>query len=69
MIAETIGIITTGGGGIWAAWVKVFRPYWKLQKKKSEERDKKLTEIRDELRYNGGSSLKDMVFQISKKNR
>lgn len=66
-IEATLGIISAGGGIVWASWTKGIKPYIRNQKKKVRERDEKLTEIRDELRYNGGSSLKDMVFKISKK--
>jgi len=66
-IEAVIGVVTTAGGGLWAAWVKAIKPYLRSQKIKQAERDKKLTEIRDELKYNGGTSLKDMVLKIDTK--
>lgn len=67
MIAEAIGIITTGGGGVWAAWVKVLRPYMKSQKKKSDERDAKIDKIANELIYGNGTTLKQVIFKIDDK--
>lgn len=55
------------GGAIGAgatAWTKVVRPYMRRSKAKKQEYFDKLNEIHQELRFNGGSSIKDAIFEL-----
>lgn len=63
--------IVKGGIGLVAgaavAWRKIVRPYMRRLKVKRQEYYDKLNEIHQELRFNGGSSLKDVIFEVKNK--
>lgn len=60
LLATAGGIITAGVG----AYTKVIKPILAEEKKRKAEVLKKITEIRNELSLNGGSSIKDAIGRI-----
>ena len=66
-IKATLGIIGTVGAGAWWAWTKLIKPAIIAEKKKKKEFYEKMNEMHQELKFNGGSSLKDVVFKIDEK--
>jgi len=66
-VKEILGIITAGGGIIWGGWKYGAKPLIAKNKKAKAEWIGKITEIRDELKFNGGSSLKDAVYHVKNK--
>lgn len=61
---QVLGIISAGGGICWGAWKYLLKPEIKKTKAKKAEMLLKVSEIWHELRFNGGSSLKDAVFKV-----
>ena len=57
------GVATTGTGLVWL-WRKVIKPYLDKRNAEKNEWKNKIAEIHAELKYNGGSSLKDAVFRL-----
>ena len=66
-LKATLGIIGTLGAGAWWAWVKLVKPVVIANKRKKEEFYNKMNEMHHELKFNGGTSLKDVVFKIDEK--
>lgn len=64
LIIKTVGGAATAGVGLVGFWRKVIKPY--LNKKNAEKNEwkEKILEIHAELKFNGGSSLKDAVFRL-----
>jgi PAS domain S-box-containing protein len=60
IIAASAGAITA----VATAYTKVVRPFLVEEKKRKEELIKKINEIKGELTFNGGSSLKDAVYRV-----
>lgn len=63
-IEATLGIIGSGGGICWSVYRYGLKPILKKERDKKDEWIKKIGEIRDELKFNGGSSLKDVVYLV-----
>lgn len=66
-VEAILGIIGGAGSIGWGVWKKGIQPVIKKEKKKKEEFYRKMDEMHTELRFNGGSSLKDAVFNIRDK--
>lgn len=65
-LTEAVATAATAGGGIWGFWTKVAKPYMKSRKEKRDEVYNKIAEIHAELKFNGGSSIKDAVLRLER---
>lgn len=63
IISGGVGLVAAGAG----AWRKIAIPYMRKAKAKKQEYYDKVNEIHQELRFNGGSSLKDVIFEVKNK--
>lgn len=61
---EIIAFITAGGGLLWSGYKWLLKPQIKKAKEKKREYLKKIEDIHAELKFNGGTSIKDAVFKI-----
>lgn len=61
---ELIGAVATVGGTAYAGWAKLINPYLRKERKKKNEMLEKINSIHGELKFNGGSSLKDAIFDL-----
>ena len=64
---EILGLIAVGSGLLWSGYKYGLKPVILKNKKAKSEWIGKITEIRDELKFNGGSSLKDAVYHVKNK--
>lgn len=64
MEIELIGVITTVAGSVYAGWAKLINPYLRKERKKKEDMLSKISSIHSELRFNGGGSIKDAIFDL-----
>jgi PAS domain-containing protein len=63
LLATIGGVITAGVG----AYTKVVKPILEEEKKRKAELLQKIDDIKGELSFNGGGSLKDVVYRIEGK--
>lgn len=63
LITGGVGLVVSVAG----AWTKIVRPYMRKEKAKKQEYYNKLNEIHQELKFNGGSSIKDVIFEVKNK--
>lgn len=63
---EMIGGASTGAGLLWGAWKKVIRPYLEKRKKEKRKLFDMVEAMHAELKFNGGSSIKDAVLRLEK---
>jgi len=63
-LTATIGIISGIGGIGWAVWTKGVNPLIKREKERKAIDRMKLADIHAELRFNGGGSIKDAIFDL-----
>ena len=63
MGVETATLEVTGKGIGWF-FTNVIKPYLTRRKRREQDILKKITEIHAELKFNGGSSIKDAIFDI-----
>lgn len=66
-VEAILGIIGGAGSIGWGIWKKGIQPVLKKEKKKKEEFYRKMDEMHAELKFNGGTTLKDVVFEIKGK--
>ncbi len=67
IIGEAAGAVCTIGGGGWAVWTKFLKPRILKSRKKKNELFEMINGIHSELRFNGGSSIKDAIWKLDKK--
>lgn len=63
---EMIGGASTGAGLLWGAWKKVIKPYLDKRKKEKQKYFDMVEAIHAELKFNGGSSIKDAVLRLER---
>lgn len=63
-VTEVAGGVTAAGSGLWGFWIKILKPYFERRKKKQNEIYTMIQNIHSELRFNGGSSIKDAVLRL-----
>lgn len=63
---QVLGIISLGGTICWGAWKYLLKPEIKKAKARKQEVLVKVSEIWSELKFNGGSSLKDVIYKTQK---
>lgn len=63
------GAASTAIVAVWQAWVKIVKPWQRKLKHKKQEYYNKLDEIHKELKFNGGGSVKDVVYGLQESVR
>lgn len=63
-LAAIITAISGGITGIVAAWIKVINPLRKEAKRKKADLYRMIKSVHDEVKFNGGSSIKDAIFEL-----
>jgi PAS domain S-box-containing protein len=63
-IESAIDITTKAGSGVWAVWKNIIKPFMNSSKKKQNDIYLMVSEIKKELMFNGGSSLKDVIWEV-----
>jgi PAS domain S-box-containing protein len=64
---QILGVVVSSGGIVWAGYKHGIKPMIKKQREQKQQLVANIIEIRNELRFNGGSSIKDVVCNVSKK--
>jgi len=61
---SAIEITSKTGSGLWSLWTKVIKPAITRNKKQKEEVYLMIKQIKSELTFNGGGSIKDAVWDV-----
>jgi PAS domain S-box-containing protein len=65
--AKVTTISATSIGGIYYAWQKILKPFVSKKKKERKEILSKIQDIHNELKFNGGGSIKDAIWRLENK--
>jgi len=65
-VPEMIGGAATVGGTIWGFWNKIAKPYLEKRKKEKRKYFDMVEAMHAELKFNGGSSIKDAILRLEK---
>lgn len=63
---EIIGGASAAGGALWGFWNKIAKPYFDKRKKERRKLLDMVESMHAELKFNGGSSIKDAVLRLEK---
>lgn len=63
---EIIGGASAAGGALWGFWNKMLKPYLDKRKKEKQKLFDMVEAMHHELKFNGGSSIKDAVLRLEK---
>jgi len=66
MALETIATLETTGKGIGWLWNNVIKPRMQKSKLQRQEMLDKINDIHNEVKFNGGGSIKDAVYRLEK---
>ncbi len=64
MALETVATLEVTGKGVGWLWKNVIKPYFYRAKMQRKEMLDKITNIHAELKFNGGTSIKDAIWEL-----
>lgn len=65
---EILTATATVGGGIWGIWEKILKPTLNKSKRQKKELYDMIASIHSELKFNGGGSIKDAIWELKRSN-
>lgn len=65
---EVVTMAATAGGSIWGIWEKVIKPTLNRSKQQKKEMYDMIANIHSELKFNGGGSIKDAIWDLKQSN-